>query len=320
MNFLENGNKYEKKGGKYWYLLPHHIVYFFLEEWREEKKYRLSLSQIERHELSNRTYQNFMSFCFSLMLHLILILGVVNGVLEGSLINKSEEVVSLGEAIVDVEVMGGMLSGPVDPIYDPKSDIVIKNFSLNRYKIHKKMTALEELLQKLSNKKISILSKNAQSRSTGSNRNSESRLALVEKDLKERMSFGFRKNRRFIRRNQKFKQTQLWNRVNLAAAGNMRKRVMNNQALMKVIDKHIFYFRECYEQALLKDEKLTVNAHFLLKLSKAKVRTAQVDLVGRGGFSSKKQMSHCLSAQSKNLNFADNKQNVSVKFSLIFGI
>ena len=306
--------------GKYWYLLPHQVVHFFLEEWREERRYRLSLSKSERQELSNRVYQNGMSFCFSLMLHLILVLGLVNGVLEGSLINKSEEVVSLGEAIVDIEVMGGMLSGHVEPIYDSKSNIVIRAFSLNRYKIYQKMTALEKLLQKLSNKKLSILPETSRSKSVGSNKSSESRLALVEKDLKAGMSFGFRNNRRFAKRNKQLTQTQLWNRVNLASVGSMREGIMNNQALMKVIDKHIFYFRECYEEALLKDDKLTVNAHFLLRLNKTKVKSAKVDLIGKGGLTSKRKMSNCLSAQSKTLNFADNKQSVSVKFSLIFGI
>ena len=313
-------NDYEERRNKYWYFFPHNIVRFFLEEWREEKKFRMGLSKREKREFSNRTEQQFISFSFSFLLHLLLCLGMVNGVLEGLLASESEESVSLGEAIVNVEVMGGMFSGHIQPIYDPKSDIVIKAFSLNRYKVHKKMTTLERLLEQLGGKKISLLSKGSQFINIGSEKVSKSRLTLVEKNLKAGLSFGFNDSRPIVKKQKKVKQTQLWNRVNLTSLNKMREGMMKQRDLMKVIDKHIFYFRECYEQALLRDEALTVNAHFLLRLNRSSVRSVKVNLIGKGGMTGKRQMSGCLAAQSKKLKFTDNKQSLSVKFSLIFGL
>ncbi len=311
---------YGQRKNKYWYFFPHHVVRFFLEEWREERKYRLGLSKQEKCEFSNRIEQQFISFCFSFLLHFLLCLGLVNGVLEGLLASESEESVSLGEAIVNVELMGGMFSGHIKPIYDPKSDIVIKAFSLNRYKVYKKMTVLEKLLEQLGNQKISLLSKISNSKNIGSEKISKSRLALVEKNLQAGLSFGSNNSRSAVKKRKKIKQTQLWNRVNLTSLNKMRGGMMKQKDLMKVIDKHIFYFRECYEQALLRDEALTVNAHFLLRLQRTNVRSAKVNLIGKGGVISKKKMSNCLVAQSKKLHFTDNKQNLSVKFSLIFGL
>ena len=319
MNFLKNiRNNYSKFIKKYWYFFPMGVMRFFLKEWKEDRRYWMSLNKQEKKEIYNQKYNNLISFSFSLLLHLLLFLGVVNGVLESALMDKQADAVSLGEAMIDVQVIDGMFSDHVDPVYDPHSKIVIKAFSLNRYKVHKKLSALEKLLEQLGRKKVSVLSKASQSQSAGAE--SKSRLALVEKSLKAGVNFGFNNSRQLRKTRKRVKRTQLWNRVNLTSLNKMKEGVMNHRDLMKVIDKHVFHFRECYEQALLRDEELTVNAHFLLRMNKAYVQSAKINLIGKGGFTSKRQMSDCLTVQSKKLNFADNKQNLSVKFSLIFGL
>ena len=280
----------------------------FLHQRREEKMYLLSLSPKARSYFQHRQKEKFVSFGASFLLHTLLFFSFMTGFMDGSLFApaQSQNVAALGEAVVDFQIMDGMISQDLKPVYDPNSTIFIKPLALNP------SSELDKLLQSLRKKSTTALSSSRKQGKHSSRRN----FSALKNRLKAGIHFGFRKPR--VVSNSSRSMQQLWNRVGLQAlhsptAGGYKD-------FMRVIDKHTFYFRECYEKALLKDEKLKVNASFLLTLNQSRVKKSRVSLMGAGGFAGKRQFSNCLFAQSQKLKFAGNTKNISVKFNLVFGL
>ena len=311
----KKNNIYQQVRKKYWYFFPDLTVRFFIKEYKEERRYYNSLSRKEKQE--SRLSQNLWSFSSSLLLHLMVVFSLLNGKgFIGLSESSEEEAVSLGEAIVNFQITEGMVSAEVKPVYNPKSDIVVKPVSLDHYKTRIKLLALDELLKSLKSTKAVLFSNSSGSRSFSNKRGKQ--IAKIKENLKAGLSLGFKPS--FRKYNQEQELAQLWSRVSVGELSKAYEKTMQYKDLMKVIDKNVFHFRECYEQALLKDEKLTVNAYFLLKLHRSKVRSTRVNLTGKGSFTAKRQMTNCLMIQGKKLVFANNKQNMSVKFNLIFGL
>ena len=118
-------------------------------------------------------------------------------------------------------------------------------------------------------------------------------------------------------------KVQLWDHMKMFKTDKTKKTVAANQEnteIMKVIDQHSFQFQECYEEALLLDEKLSGKVIFLLKLNRSKVKKSGMELEGQGNSNSRRKLTRCLFKESKKLVFLKNRKNISVKFNLIFGL
>lgn len=307
---------------KFWYIFPWRVVAFFRKEYKEKTLYLRSISEDEKKELFKHKWRHFISFSVSIVLHIVFFLSVFNGFFNSSLINKKTVVI---ENVVDFELMDAMVSAPLDPIFDENSDIIINASTLLEAENEtedKQALALDGLLSVLKKSKSPVLSasfdnrrqKLKQKQKQTQNRNSS--LALAEKQLKAGLSLGYEKN---MGRKANVPRKQLWNHIRLLESDTIDGDA-NYANIMRVIDQHSFQFRDCYEQALLKDKKLSVKAVIFLTLSQTKVAKTKLKLRGNGNIQSRRALSHCLFQESKVLVFSKNKKNVLVKFNLIFGL
>ena len=213
-----------------------------------------------------------------------------------------------GEA-VDFDIMDGMLSSDLDPVYDKTSEFIIKPSSLiNR---DKKGQSLANLLERLKESKPTGLSFGRTSRE---GRKRRSQIGQAENKLKA--GLGWKKTKKKVSP----LKSQFWENVKMSKSEAATEGSMDHGGIMKVIDKHSFEFQDCYERALLKDESLSGKVIFLLKLNQSKVKKAGLELKGEGNPPSRRELTRCLFQESKKLVFLNNKGNISIKFNLIFGL
>ncbi len=301
---------------KYWYIFPWRVIAFFIKEYKEKHLYLKSISKDERKDLIKQKWRHFISFSISIILHIIFFLTVFNGFFNSILTNKETVVI---ENVVDFELMDAMVSAPLDPVFDENSDIVINSSTLleiDDEKTDKQILALDSLLSVLKKSKNPVLSADFDKQKQEQKQKHRSSLAQAERKLKAGLSLGYKKH---IERKANVPRKQLWNRIRLLESDTIDGGA-NYANIMRVIDQHSFQFRDCYEQALLKDEKLSVKAVIFLTLSQTKVEKTKLKLQGNGNIQSRRALSHCLFQESKELVFSKNKKNVLVKFNLIFGL
>lgn len=297
---------------KYWYLFPIPVVSFFIKEWREEKLYLMTLDDQEKQEVRRRKISYFVSFSLSLVLHIVFFLGVLNGVFSRVLSGKDMVV---DKSIVNFDVLTeGMVSTYLDPVYDQDSDIIVDPAFLGKRKKErdKQILVLDNLLSELKNSGDPVPS---------SSFSKERKQTLGFHREKRRLKAGLGKMRHRKGTSKKMApmRVQLWDRMSLSNSNKISSNV-DYTHIMKVIDQYSFQFRDCYERALLKDEHLSVKAAFLLQLNQSKVEKTKLELHGNGNPRSHRILSRCLFQKSKNLVFSKNEKNISIKFSLIFGI
>ena len=304
-----NNFKYSFKRKELGFLSPICWWNFFRTEWKEQKFYRKHLSGAEKKEIKRERKGYILSFLISGALHAILLIGLYNG-LTSNLLLSSNLAISGGE--VDFELIESIQQAQLDPVYDKNSTIIIDPSSL-RPPQKSKLLALNKLIKGLK------LSKNSMALTPRVSRERKSSLESVEKKLKAGLSIN-RHGRRFGNKKIVPQRVKLWDSVQLFKADVGRGGYVNYAEIMRVIDKHSFYFRDCYEKALLKDEELSIKAVFVLSLNQAKVQKTKLNLQGNGNPQSRRVLARCLFQNSKTLVFAKNKRNMSVKFNLIFGI
>lgn len=251
-----------------------------------------------------------MAFCVSFLVHgsvfLVIFYKFINPVLLG------EAQVTARETI-DFDIMDGMLSSHLDPVYDRTSKFIIKPSALIKNEDRKK-AVLSDLLAQLKSSKSPALSNN----SLRQKKRYDSHLAQEEENLKAKLDQRPRSRARLACLDRP-SRTQIWDRMKLLKSTSQNTQV-NHEDIMKVIDRHSFQFQECYERDLLRDEKLSGKVTFLLRLSQNKVQKTGLDLKGKGNALSRRELTRCLFRESKSLLFPKNTQNISVRFNLIFGL
>jgi len=289
---------------KYWYLSPVEVIKFLTQELREERLFFKNLSDREKSDLKKRNRRQNISLIISIALHSIFFLAIFNGFfidpdsMDADLVSDKN--------IIDFELLEGMVSAEMDSVYDENSDIIIKDsFLIKKKEIADKRLSLDNLLKELKALKVE--------KSTSSVASYKSNIHKETNDLKA----GFD----IIRKHRKLKplKIQFWDQVKLSPKEGV-SRDLDYSNIMQVIDQHSVSFRDCYERALLKDDKLSVKAVFLLDIANSKVKKTKLELEGQGKPSSRRQLSHCLFRESKKLLFVQNKKPISIKFNLIFGL
>lgn len=292
----------------FWYFSLWHVLIFFIKEWKEENLHIASLSKQEKQEISNSRLSHSISFFASVILHLILVLGILNSSFNSVVKDNSVNIdIVVPHKKESITLFDGMISSELKSVYDFNSNIVIDPTSL----IQKKINVLDTLLNNLKRSKKPILSS-----VVSTDYKHKSKLNVAEKHLQQKLSVS--KNKKIGKSVTPLK-IQLWNNMNLLKLHNKSAKV-NYTDIMKVIDKQSLQFRDCYETALLKDDKLSVKVVFTLDLNKTKVKNTKLKLHGEGNKKSHYALSYCLFKQSKKLTFPTNKQNILIKFNLIFGL
>ena len=306
---LEEKSVYLLFKEKYWYIFPSSIFRFFIQERKERCLYLASLSERERKEIKRQKLRHLVAFSASFVLHFVFFLFLFYDFVGPVLIGEGE--VTAQEA-VDFDIMDGMISSDLDPVYDEKSEFIVKPSTLIKKEDRKKL-ALSNLLDKLRASKSPVLSGSPRSKNK---KKYVSGIGQEEQRLKSALGW---KGRR--RREKKIKplQLQLWNRMKMLKSSKAETQV-NYGDIMKVIDKHNFQFQECYERALLVDENLSGKVTFLLRLNHSKVQKAGLELKGKGSPGGRRELTRCLFRESKGLLFPKNGRKISIKFNLIFGL
>lgn len=290
---------------RFWYLFPGMVFRFLVQEWKEQRLYLATLTDWEKEEIRKQRRRNLLSFSISFVLHFlfccIFFYKFSNVVLlsENKIIKKET---------IDFDIMDGMLSSELNPVYDEDSEYIIKPSSLIKSE-ERKAQSLISLLERLRESKITSLSNKALKKSI----KYESQVGQGKYKL--RSGLGLRRTRRKI---SPFR-AQFWDRMKMLKSDATSKYIPYG-GIMKVIDRHSFQFQECYERALLKDENLSGKVIFLLRLNRSKVAKSGLELQGEGNPASRRMFTHCLFQESKKLVFLENKKNVSIKFNLIFGL
>ena len=285
-------------------------ILFFVHDLRESRADWINLPLKEKQELKKGQLRYSISLLVSLFLHIILLVLVWNiGSYPSPLFKDTENT----GVEVDFELTEGMVSSDVQPLYDSESYVVIKPSRLLK-PTDKQALLLNDLVAKLKEGKSptlssstlrSLVQRSPRLKPVGSNLMSNLQvqsLKIPKRKVKSNKSAGF------------------WNHIHKSKLDPKNINNTNDTEIMEVIDRHSFQFRDCYEKALLKDEKLSVRAVFLLQLSQSKVKKARVELKGNGNAVSRRTLSHCLFRQSKALVFNKNKQDLSLRFNLIFGL
>lgn len=99
-----------------------------------------------------------------------------------------------------------------------------------------------------------------------------------------------------------------------AAKVEAKEQIINHNELKKMIAAHQKSFQQCYENSLLKDDLLSGNATVLLKIG----GKADVSFKGIGKEVTKSELRNCLSHRAVAMNFSNEYQGKSVRFSLFF--
>ncbi len=287
---------------------------FFVQEWKEARLDYKNLDPEDRKEIKKERLRYFASLGVSLALHVFLLAGMWNALLSPvSFVGETE----IQAEEVDFELTEGMVSSEVEPLYDRFGEVIIKpSLLFTARKKDKHALLLNELLKKLKEEKGPALS----TALLKSRRKGSSRLRGAEQSLRAGLMRVEKVRIPQPRQRKSLQEAGLWSQVGLLKKEKGNMAPVNNTEIMKVIDSHSFQFRDCYEKALLKDESLSIRAVVLLKLNQSRVEHTRLELKGRGNPVSRRLLSHCLFRQSKTLVFAKNRQNISVRFNLIFGL
>ena len=137
---------------KFWYLFPVSVFRFFAQEREEQKLYLATLTEREKEEIKNQKRRNLFSFSASFLLHCLFCLGFFYNFINPILIEKDR--IIAGDAI-DFDIMDGMLSSEVNPVYDKESEFIIKPSNLIREeKKEQSLTFLLEQLKKNQNQQF----------------------------------------------------------------------------------------------------------------------------------------------------------------------
>ena len=293
------------------------MIKFFIKEWSEELKFYASLSTKEKQESRRAKTRGFICFLISIVLHtLFLFLAIQRGFSSDSTKPIDIELALNNKGF---ELAEGMVSLEVKPIYDKKGDIIIAPSMLkqekNKTPKDKKALALNQLLKNLKASKGPTLSDKVKIKQPKSKKTSQ----LEKEQLRLQKSLQISESNRPFVKTTKPKMANLWLASPLTKTKKQVKPA-NYTNIMKVIDQKSFQFRDCYEKALLKDELLSVKVVFLLQLRKTKVQKTRLELHGKGNPESRRTLTHCLFRESKTLVVLQNKNNISVKFNLIFGL
>ena len=288
----------------FWYLFPGLMFRFLVQEHKEWKKAMAVLTSEEKEELKQGKRRHVFAFTASLIFHFVFGLIFFYYSL-GSVVLIEDQIVQ-GD-IVDFDIMDGMLSSEVDPVYDKTSPFVIKPSSLIR---KRKDQSLTDLLEKLRDMKTTSLSGRT------SKKRKKYKSQIGQEDYKLKAEWGWKGAKKKI----PSQRANLWSRVKSLQSDSTANQNVNYSEIMKVIDRHNFQFQECYEQALLRDESLSGKVIFLLKLNRSQVKKAGLELKGKGNPASRRALTRCLFRESKKLVFSNNKGNISIKFNLIFGL
>ena len=243
----------------FWTFSLKKIPLFFVTEWRENRLYWTHLPQQEKQEIKKNKLRYFASLFISLGLHIVFLTSILNMV--SKQVELSEEIKIRGEE-VDFELTEGMVSSDVHPVYDDDSEVIIKSSLLVKPE-DKQTLLLNNLLEKLKQGKMPTLSSSVLKPKSSYH----SRLGQTEKTLMARLQV---KSFKIPESKTGAKSAGFWNQVRMLKSDQTDSTGINNTEMMKVIDQHSFQFRDCYEKALLKDEKLSVRAVFLLKLNQSK--------------------------------------------------
>lgn len=295
---------------RFWLLSPRRIFQFFAREREESRLWRASLSRRELREISLERRRLWISYSVSFALHALIAFALLSD-FTGAVLIGDQRISAESEA--DFKLMEGMISHLEKPVYDESSGIVVKPSRLIRKK-DRRLLSLDNLLQKLR-------SGGGLKLSGGAFKGSEKSAARPRTGAEElELKAGLRRRRTGKRLS--VSRGQLWDGLRLMREANKGGAAqVNYSEIMKVIDKHNFQFQECYELALLKDEKLSGKMVFLLKLDRAAVKKTNLRLEdGRGSPVSRRALLACLYQESKKLVFARNKRKITVKFNVIFGI
>ncbi len=293
---------------KFWYIFPLSVLRFFAQERKEQRLYLASLSERERKEIKRKRSRHFVAFFVSFVLHFALFVFLFYDFIDLVLIGEDQVI---AKDAIDFDIMDGMISSDLDPVYDEKSEFIVKPSALIKKEDRKKLS-LSNLLEKLRGSKSPVLSGDSPRK-----RKQEyaSNIGQEEQKLKSNLGWRGKRGRKKI----KPLQLQLWDRMKMLKSSKTEAQV-NYGDIMKVIDKHNFQFQECYERALLVDESLSGKVTFLLKLNHSRVQKAGLELKGKGSPGSQRALTRCLFKESKSLSFSKNRQKISIKFNLIFGI
>ncbi len=289
---------------RFWYIFPGLVFRFFVQEWREKRLYLTTLNEHEKKEIQKQRKRHLIAFSVSFLLHCIVFVSLFYDFMDPVLMGENE--LTAGETI-DFDIMDGMISSNMDPVYDHNSEFIVKPSALIKKEDRKKIS-LNNLLQQLKTSKGPVLSDSPSRK----NRQDHSKLHQEEQSLKSGLGWKGRVKQKKI----KPLRLRLWDRMKLLKSRTTETQV-NYGDIMKVIDKHNFQFQECYEKALLKDEKLSGKVIFLLKLNQSKVQKAGLELKGKGNPMSRRELTRCLFRESKRLSFKKNTENISIKFNLI---
>ena len=296
---------------KFWYLFPRPVCAFFAQEWREEKQRLTRLSAGERAELVRRKRACLFSFFASVVFHLLFVVGIVNGLFDEREVSPPP---ADGDMVVKFDILEGMVSSDLDPVYDPVGEVVVDPARMKDKK-HLRTEALDSLLKELKSGKSPFL------RASVFESARENSPRLKGEELRFQAGLSLKSPRPgSVFKNINSLQVQLWDRLRLSSSTGGEKVDMAHGEMMQVIDSHTVRFRDCYERALLKDQQLSVKAVFFLKLNQSRVQNTKLKLQGRGNPKSRFTLSRCLFRESKALVFAKNKHNVSIRFNLIFGL
>ena len=264
-----------------------------------------SLNELEKMEIRKSGQRYLTAFSLSFILHCAVFLMFFYGFKDAAFLLGENQIKA--RDTVDFDIMDGMVSGDVEPVYDKNSDFIVKPSILVRRK--RKKHSLSVLLKELKSSKGPLLSAGGLKK----REKRESRISQEEQKLK--IGVGWKKTKRRVRP----LRAELWDRMKLLQE-NRREGRVDYKNIMKVIDGHSFQFQECYEKALLEDEKLAGKVIFLLKMSGSRVEKAGLDIQTGKKSSAHRTFSRCLFSKSKSLVFPGNTGNISIKFNLIFGL
>lgn len=264
---------------RFWYLFPGSVFRFLAHERKEQRLHLAALTTTEKEEIRQQKKRNLIAFSISFVLHILFALSFfyssVNPVFVG------EDQIVKGDT-VDFDIMDGMLSSDVDPVYDKSSEFIVKPSVLIK---KRKDQSLTELLDKLRGLKTTGLS----GKSSLKKKKYESQIGQV--DYKLKAEFGWKRTKKKVSP----LKVQLWDRMKTLKSGSKTSKVSKNQnvnygQIMRVIDRHNFQFQECYERALLRDESLSGKVIFLLKLNHSQVKKAGLELQGKGSSASRREL------------------------------
>ena len=290
------------------------IFRFFVQEWRESRLYWANLSSLEKKEIQRNKIRYFVSLCVSILLHVGLVMSILNMALNPHKHSKEIEILK-GE--VDFELTEGMVSSDIQPVYDNEGEVIIKPSLLLKPE-DKQAVALNDLLSQLKEGKGPALSSALQShRLHRSHLEPATPASLAKKSLSAKLKV---KGFKIPETKTQSKSAGFWNHIQMLKSDQADLADIDDSEIMKVIDQHSFQFRDCYEKALLKDEKLSVRAVFLLRLNQSQVQHTRLELNGTGNKASRHLLSHCLFRKMKMLVFAKNQQKLSLRFNMIFGL